>query len=63
MAYSVNAGSAAGDTSAISEIVEVPSSIVLEEQNFELDDIHEEEALCHLEALGFGEDDSCILAC
>ena len=35
MTYSVNAGSAAGDTSAISEIVEVPASIVLEEQTFE----------------------------
>ena len=63
MPYSVSTGSAAGDTSAISEVVEVPASIVLEEQTFELDDIDEEEALCHLEALGFGEDDPCILAC
>ena len=63
MPYSVSTGSAAGDTSAISEIVEVPASIVLEEHTFELDDIDEEEALCHLEALGFGEDDPCILAC
>ena len=63
MPYSVDTGSAAGDTSAISEIVEVPASIVLEERTFELDDIEEEEALCHLEALSFGEDDPCILAC
>ena len=63
MPYSVDTGSAAGDTSAIFKIVEVPASIVLEEQTFELDDIDEEEALCHLEALDFGEDDPYILAC
>ena len=63
MPYSENTGSTAGDTSAISEVVEVPASIVLDEQTFELDEIDEEEALCHLKALGFGEDDPCILAC
>ena len=61
MPYSESAGSTAGDTSAIFEVVEIPVSIVLEEQTFELDDIDEEEALCHLEALGFGEDDPCSL--
>ena len=51
MPYSVDTGSAAGDTSAISEIVEVPASIVLEEQTFELTDIDEDEAQRHLERL------------
>ena len=63
MPYSGDNGSAADDTSAISEIVEVPASIVLEEQIFELEKIDEEEALCHLEALVFGEYYPCILAC
>ncbi len=47
-------GSTAGDTSAISEVIVVPPTVELESQTFELDDIEEEEALCHLEALGFG---------
>ncbi|MDC2984707.1 primase-like DNA-binding domain-containing protein [bacterium] len=46
-----------------SEIVDVQASIVLEEQSFELTDIDEVEAQRHLEAVGFGEDDPCILAC
>ena len=63
MPYSVDTGSAAGDTSAISEIVEVPASIVLEEQTFELTDIDEDEAQRHLDAVGFAAEDPCILAC
>ena len=63
MPYSVDAGSAAGDTSAISEVVEVPASIVLEEQTFELTDIDEDEAQRHLDAVGFAAEDPCILAC
>ena len=63
MPYSVGTGSAAGDTSAISEIVEVPASIVLEEQTFELTDIDEDEAQRHLDAVGFAAEDPCILAC
>ena len=46
-----------------SEIVDVQASIVLEEQSFELTDIDEVEAQRHLDAVGFGEDDPCILAC
>ena len=61
MPYSVDTGSAAGDTSAISEIVEVPASIVLEEQTFELTDIDEDEAQRHLDAVGFAAEDPCIL--
>ena len=63
MPYSVDTGSAAGDTSAISEIVEVPASIVLEEQTFELTDIDEDEAQRHLDVVGFAAEDPCILAC
>ncbi len=63
MTYSVSTSSTAGDTSAISKVVEVRASNVLEEHTFELDDINEEEAICHLEALGFGENAPCILAC
>ena len=50
-------------TDETSEIVDVQASIVLEEQSFELTDIDEVEAQRHLEAVGFGEDDPCILAC
>ena len=46
-----------------SEVVDVQASIVLEEEPLELTDIDEKEAQRHLEAVGFGEDDPCILAC
>ena len=46
-----------------SEVIDVQTSIVLEEEPLELTDIDEEEVQRHLEAVGFGEDDPCILAC